>query len=81
MDDILLLADEKQEMFELNKKLYKTATKESLKLAPEKSFYMLLKVKFLGHEIENNTTKPIPSKIEAIKKSHHQKKGKMFWNF
>ena len=29
---------------------------------------MLLKVKFLGHEIGNNTIKPIPSKIEAIKR-------------
>ena len=41
--DILLLADEKQEMFELIKELHKLATKENLKLAPEKSFYMLLK--------------------------------------
>ena len=29
---------------------------------------MLLKVKFLGHESGNNTIKPIPSKIEAIKR-------------
>ena len=68
IDDILLLADEKQEMFDFIKELHKKATKKNLKLAPEKSFYMLLKVKFLGHEIGNNTIKPIPSKIEAIKK-------------
>ena len=68
IDDTLLLADEKQEIFELIRELHKIATKENLKLAPEKSFYMLLKVKFLGHEIGNNTIKPIPSKIEAIKK-------------
>ena len=49
IDDILLLADEKQEMFELIKELHKIATKENLKLAPEKSFYMLLKVKFLNY--------------------------------
>ena len=54
-------------MFELIKELHKIATKENLKLAPEKSFYILLKVKFLRHEIGNNTNKPIPSKIEAIK--------------
>ena len=59
-DDILLLADGKQEMFELIKELHKIATKEKLKPAPEKSFYMLLEVKFLGHEIGNNTIKPIP---------------------
>ena len=55
-------------MFELIKELHKIATKENLKFAPEKSFYMLLKVKFLGHEIGNNTIKPNPSKIEAIEK-------------
>ena len=68
IDDILLPADEKQEMFELIKELHKIATKENLKLAPEKSFYILLKVKFLGNETANTTIKPIPSKIEAIKK-------------
>ena len=68
IDDILLLADEKQEMFELIKELHKIATKENLKFAPEKSFLSLLKVNVLGHEIGNNTIKPIPSKIEAIKR-------------
>ena len=63
IDDIILLADEKQEMFELIKELHKIATKENLKLAPENSFYTLPKVKFLGHEIGNNTIKSIPSKI------------------
>ena len=68
IDDMLLLADEKQEMFELIKELQKIATKENLKFAPEKSFHMSLKVKFLGHEIGNNTVKPISTKIDAIKK-------------
>ena len=81
IDDILILADEKQEMFELIKELHKIATKENLKLAPEKSFFMLLKVKFLGHEIGNNTIRPIPSKIEAIKKYHHQKIKRMLCSF
>ena len=55
-------------MLELIKELHTIATRENLKLAPEKSFYMLLKVEFLGHEIGNTTIKPIPSKMEAIKK-------------
>ena len=50
-------------MFELIKELHIIATRENLKLEPEKSFYMLLKVEFLGHEIGNNTRKSIPSKI------------------
>ena len=57
IDDILLLENEKQEMFELIKELHTIASRENLKLAPEKSFYMLLKVKCLGHEIGNNTNK------------------------
>ena len=68
IDVILLLADKKDEMYELNKELHKIAAKENPKLAPEKSFYMLLKVKLLGHEIGNTTIKPIPSTIEAIKR-------------
>ena len=59
IDDILLLADEKPEIFEIIKELHKIATKVKLKLAPEKAFYMLLKVKFLGQEVGNNTIKPI----------------------
>ena len=43
-------------------------TTKNLKLVPEKSFFVLLKVKFLGHEIGHNTIKPIHSKIAAIHK-------------
>ena len=81
INDILLLADEKQEMFELIKELHKIATKENLKLAPEKSIYMLLKVKFLEHEIGNNTVKPISSKIEAIKRIPSPKEMKDVMQF
>ena len=68
-------------MFELIKELHKIATKETLKLAPEKSFYMLLKVKILGHEIGNNTIKPIPTKIEVIKRIPSPKEKKDVMQF
>ena len=42
---------------------------------------MLLKVKFLGHEIGNNTNKPISSKIEAIKKISSTKEKKDVMQF
>ena len=42
---------------------------------------MLFKVKFLGHEIGNNTIKPIPSKIEAIKKISSPKDKKDVMQF
>ena len=68
IDDILLLSNSKEHMFQLIEQLHIISTKNNLKLAPEKSFFMLLKVKFLGHEIGYNTIKPIHSKITAIHK-------------
>ena len=68
IDDILLLSNSKEHMFQLIEQLHIISTKINLKLAPEKSFFMLLKVKFLEHEIGYNTIKPIHSKITAIHK-------------
>ena len=55
-------------MFQLIEQLHVISTKNNLKLAPEKSFFMLLKAKFRGHEFGYNTIKPIHSKIAAIHK-------------
>ena len=66
IDDILLLSNSEEHMFKLIEQLYIISTKHNLKLAPEKSFFMLLKVKFLGHEIGYYTIKPALSKIAAF---------------
>ena len=42
---------------------------------------MLLKVKFLGHEIGNKTIKPIQSKIDAIKRIPSPKEKKDVMQF
>ena len=68
IDEILLLSYSKEHMFQLIEQLHIISTKNNLKLAPEKSFFMLLKVNFLGHEIGYNTIKPIHSKITAMHK-------------
>ena len=68
IDDIAFLSDSKEHMIQLIEQLHIISTKNNLKLAPEKSFFMLLKVKFLGHEIGYNTIKPIHSNIAAIHK-------------
>ena len=68
IDDILLLSISKEHMFQLLEQPYIIITKNNLKLVPEKSFFMLLKVKFLEHEINYNTIKPIHSKTAAIHK-------------
>ena len=68
IDDILLLSNSKEHMFQLIEQLHLISTKHFLKLAPEKCFFMLLKVRSLGHEIGYNTIKPIHSQIAAIHK-------------
>ena len=68
IDDILSLSNSKEHMFQRIEQLHIISTKNNPKLAPEKSFFMLIKVKFLGNEIGYNTIKPIHSKITAIHK-------------
>ena len=68
IDDILLLSSSKEHMFQLIEQLHIISTKTNLKLAPEKSFFMLPNVKFLGHEIGYNTIEPIYSITAAIHK-------------
>ena len=68
LDDSLLLSNSKEHMFQIIEQLHDISTKNNLKLAPEKSSLMLLKVKFLGHEIDYNTINPIHSKLAAIRK-------------
>ena len=69
IDDILLLSNSKEHMFQLMEQLQIVSTKNNLKLAPEKSFFMLLKVELLGHEIGYNTNIPIHSKLQLSTKS------------
>ena len=68
IDDIILLSDSKEHMFQLIEQLHIISTKNNVILAPGKSFFMLLKVKLLGHEIGYKTIKPIHSKKTAIHK-------------
>ena len=67
-DCILLLSNSKEHMFQLIEQLHIISTKNNLKLAPEKSFFMVLQVEFFGHEIDYKTSKPVNSKNAAIHK-------------
>ena len=49
-DDILLLSNSKEHIFQHFEQLHIISTKNNLNLVPGKSFFMLLKVKFLGLE-------------------------------
>ena len=68
IDDLLLLSDSEEHMFQLIGQLHIISTENNLKLAPEESFFMLLEVKFFGPENGYNTIKPIHSKIAAFYK-------------
>ena len=66
--DILPLAQTKTQMLDLIEQSNKICYSNNLKIDPDKSFYILLTVIFFGHEIGNNTIKPIPSKVDSIHK-------------
>ena len=68
IDDSLLLSNSEEHMFQLIEQLHIINTRNNPKLAPEKCFFMLPKVKLRGHEFGNNTIKPIHSKIAAVHK-------------
>ena len=55
-------------MFKLIEQIHTISTKHTLELAPETSYFMLLKVKFLELETGYNTVKPIHTKVDAIQK-------------
>ena len=68
IDDILLLAHTKTHLLDSTEQLHQICHSNNLKIAPEKSFYVLLTVKFLGNEIGHNTIKPISSNVDGIHK-------------
>ena len=55
-------------MLDLIEQLQQSCSSNNLKIAPEKSIYTRLTVKFFEHEIGNNTIKLTSSKIVGIHK-------------
>ena len=58
----------KYEMFTVLQHYHKILQNENLKAAPDKSHFLLTRVKFLGHDIERNTITPLKSRIDAKQK-------------
>ena len=80
IDDALLQADTKEEMFEVISEYHKLLRKANLKAAPEKSFYFLKKVQFLGHIVssENSVTTLSPvnkrvTELQNLKKPENKR--------
>ena len=55
-------------MFETLIEYHKILLKENLKAAPDKKYFMLQKIKFLGHIIEDKKLKPLTSWIDGFQK-------------
>ena len=74
----------KDEMFTVLENYHQLLLQENMKAAPDKSHFFLTRVKFLGHITERNTTTPLKSRIDEIKKlqppSNKKKNTRNFWN-
>ena len=58
----------KVEMFTVLEKCHQILLQENMKAAPDKSYFFLTRVKFLGHVLEINFITPLKSRIAAIQK-------------
>ena len=68
-DDILLMSFSKAHLQPHTEQFHYIAKEQKLKLALEKSFFVLLTVNYLGHQIGFNTIKPSQSKLAGILKN------------
>ena len=69
VDDIFIQTTTYDQMYETLEEYHKILQKEIyLKAASDKTYFMLKKVKFLGHIIENKEIKPLTSLIEGFQK-------------
>ena len=55
-------------MYETFQEYHKILLKENLKAATDKTYFMLKKVKLLGHIIEHKKVKPRTSRIDGFQK-------------
>ena len=67
IDDSILLLDTKEHLFQLIEHLHIISTKNNLKVAPEKSFFMLLKVKLVTIQLNQSI-----KNLQLFLKSHLQ---------
>ena len=69
IDDILLLLNSKEYMFQLKEQLHIINTKNRLKLAPEKSFFMLLRLNSLDMKLAKIQSNLFTQKMKLFTKS------------
>ena len=65
---MFIQANPYEQMYETLIEYHKVLLKENLKAAPDKTYFMFEKVKFLGHIIEDKKVKPLTSRIDGFQK-------------
>ena len=68
VDDMFIQTNSYPQMYATLIEYQKILLKENLKAAPDKTYFMLKKVKFLGHIIEDKKVKPLTSIIDGFQK-------------
>ena len=67
IDDTIMQSQNKSEMFSIDHEYHNLLRKASLKAAPEKTFFFLKKVKFLGHFISSEGIQPIVKRVKDLR--------------
>ena len=66
IDDTIMQSQTRGEMFTINNEYHTLLRKAGSKAAPDKTFFFLKKVKFLGHVISPDGIQPIAKRVDAL---------------
>ena len=67
VDDTIMQSQTRSEMFTIINEHHSLLRKAGLKAAPDKTFFFLKKVKFLGHVISPDGIQPIAKRVDALR--------------
>ena len=67
IDDTIMQSQNMKEMFTVLNEYHTHLRKAGLKAAPDKTFFFLMKVKFLGHVISPEGIQPIAKRVKDLK--------------
>ena len=67
IDDTIMQSQNKGEKFSIIHEYHNLLRKAGLKTAPEKTFFFLKKVKFLGHVISSEGIQPVARRVKDLK--------------
>ena len=67
IDDTIMQSQNKNEVFFIINEYHTLLRKAGLRVAPDKTFFFLMKVKFFGHVISPDGIQPIAKRVKALK--------------